>query len=109
MDAKGDLDPQAVWMRSGPKTKLVAVTHMSNVLGTVVDVTAICRGAREKGVPVLVDGSQAAVHMPVDVQAIGCDFYAVTGHSFTVRQARGASTSAGSGKPKCAPSWAAAT
>jgi cysteine desulfurase/selenocysteine lyase len=79
-DAKGDLDPQAVIDAIGPRTRLVAVTHMSNVLGTVVDVAAICRGAREKGVPVLVDGSQAAVHMPVDVQAIGCDFYAVTGH-----------------------------
>ncbi|WP_374394559.1 cysteine desulfurase [Tabrizicola sp.] len=80
VDAIGDLDPQAVLDAIGPKTKLVAVTHMSNVLGTVVDVAAICRGAREKGVPVLVDGSQAAVHMPVDVQAIGCDFYAITGH-----------------------------
>ncbi|NHB76883.1 cysteine desulfurase [Rhodobacter calidifons] len=80
VDGKGDLDPQAVLDAIGPKTKLVAVTHMSNVLGTVVDVAAICRGARERGVPVLVDGSQAAVHMPVDVQAIGCDFYAVTGH-----------------------------
>ena len=79
-NAKGDLDPQAVIDAIGPRTKLVAVTHMSNVLGTVVDVAAICRGAREKGVPVLVDGSQAAVHMPVDVQAIGCDFYAITGH-----------------------------
>ena len=79
-DANGDLDPQAVIDAIGPRTKLVAVTHMSNVLGTVVDVAAICRGAREKGVPVLVDGSQAAVHMPVDVRAIGCDFYAVTGH-----------------------------
>ena len=79
-DAKGDLDPQAVIDAIGPRTKLVAVTHMSNVLGTVVDVAAICRGARDKGVSVLVDGSQAAVHMPVDVQAIGCDFYAVTGH-----------------------------
>ncbi|AWB48503.1 cysteine desulfurase [Gemmobacter aquarius] len=79
-DTNGDLDPQAVIDAIGPRTKLVAVTHMSNVLGTVVDVAAICRGAREKGVPVLVDGSQAAVHMPVDVQAIGCDFYAVTGH-----------------------------
>lgn len=79
-DAKGDLDPQAVIDAIGPRTKLVAVTHMSNVLGTVVDVVAICAGAREKGVPVLVDGSQAAVHMPVDVQAIGCDFYAITGH-----------------------------
>ena len=80
VDANGDLDPQAVIDAIGPKTRLVAVTHMSNVLGTVVDVAAICRGAREKGVPVLVDGSQAAVHMPVDVQAIGCDFYAITGH-----------------------------
>ncbi|MCF1709917.1 cysteine desulfurase [Tabrizicola sp. J26] len=80
VDAKGDLDPQAVIDAIGPRTKLVAVTHMSNVLGTKVDVEAICRGAREKGVPVLVDGSQAAVHMPVDVQAIGCDFYAITGH-----------------------------
>jgi cysteine desulfurase/selenocysteine lyase len=79
-DAKGDLDPQAVIDAIGPRTKLVAVTHMSNVLGTVVDVAAICAGARERGVPVLVDGSQAAVHMPVDVQALGCDFYAVTGH-----------------------------
>ena len=80
VDANGDLDPQAVLDAIGPKTKLVAVSHMSNVLGTVVDVAAICRGAREKGVPVLIDGSQAAVHMPVDVQAIGCDFYAITGH-----------------------------
>jgi cysteine desulfurase/selenocysteine lyase len=80
VDANGDLDPQAVLSAIGPRTRLVAVTHMSNVLGTVVDVAAICAGAREKGVPVLVDGSQAAVHMPVDVQAIGCDFYAITGH-----------------------------
>jgi cysteine desulfurase/selenocysteine lyase len=80
IDANGDLDPQAVIDAIGPRTKLVAVTHMSNVLGTVVDVAAICRGAREKGVPVLVDGSQASVHMPVDVQALGCDFYAITGH-----------------------------
>jgi cysteine desulfurase/selenocysteine lyase len=80
VDANGDLDPQKVIDAIGPKTKLVAVTHMSNVLGTVVDVKAITEGARAKGVPVLVDGSQAAVHMPVDVADIGCDFYAVTGH-----------------------------
>jgi cysteine desulfurase/selenocysteine lyase len=53
---------------------------MSNVLGTKVDVKAICAGAHALGVPVLVDGSQAAVHMPVDVHDIGADFYAVTGH-----------------------------
>jgi len=80
VDANGDLDPQAVIDAIGPRTKLVAITHMSNVLGTVVDVASICHAARERGVPVLVDGSQAAVHMPVDVQSIGCDFYAVTGH-----------------------------
>jgi cysteine desulfurase / selenocysteine lyase len=79
-DAKGDLDPQAVIDAIGPRTKLVAITQMSNVLGTVVDVAAICRGAKAKGVPVLVDGSQAAVHMPVDVAAMDCDFYAITGH-----------------------------
>ena len=80
VDANGDLDPQAVLDAVTPKTRLIAVTHMSNVLGTVVDVAAICQGARAKGVPVLVDGSQAAVHMAVDVAALGCDFYAITGH-----------------------------
>ena len=80
VDANGDLDPDAVIAAIGPKTKLVAVTQMSNVLGTVVDVKAICAGAHAKGVPVLVDGSQSAVHMPVDVQDIGADFYAITGH-----------------------------
>ena len=80
VDGKGDLDPQAVIDAIGPRTKLVAVTHMSNVLGTVVDVKSIVQGAHARGVPVLVDGSQAAVHMPVDVQDIGCDFYAITGH-----------------------------
>jgi cysteine desulfurase/selenocysteine lyase len=80
VDAKGDLDPQKVVDAIGPRTKLVAITHMSNVLGTVVDIAAITAGAKAKGVPVLVDGSQAAVHMPVDVQALGCDFYAITGH-----------------------------
>ncbi len=80
VDAKGDLDPQTVIDAIGPRTKLVAVTHMSNVLGTVVDVKAICAGARARGVPVLVDGSQAAVHMAVNVADLGCDFYAITGH-----------------------------
>jgi cysteine desulfurase/selenocysteine lyase len=62
------------------KTKLIAITHMSNALGTVVPVKEICRIARERGIPVLVDGSQAAVHMPVDVQDIDCDWYIMTGH-----------------------------
>ena len=80
VDATGALDPAKVLEAITPRTKLIAVTHVSNVLGTVVDVKTICEGARAKGVPVLVDGSQAAVHMPVNVQEIGCDFYAVTGH-----------------------------
>ena len=79
-DGDGNLDPQAVLDAIGPRTRLVAVTHMSNVLGTRVDVRSICHGARARGVAVLVDGSQAAVHGAVDVQDIGCDFYAITGH-----------------------------
>ncbi|OBZ92474.1 cysteine desulfurase [Pararhizobium polonicum] len=62
------------------KTRLIAITHMSNALGTVVPVKEICRIARERGIPVLIDGSQAAVHMPVDVQDIDCDWYVMTGH-----------------------------
>ena len=80
VDVNGDLDPEAVISAIGPKTKLVAITQMSNVLGTVVDVKTITQAAQASGVAVLVDGSQAAAHMPVDVQDIGCDFYAVTGH-----------------------------
>jgi cysteine desulfurase/selenocysteine lyase len=80
VDVNGDLDPEAVIAAIGPRTKLVAVTHMSNVLGTVVDVKTIVAGAHDRGVPVLVDGSQAAVHAPVDLDAIGADFYAITGH-----------------------------
>ena len=80
VDETGALDPEKVIAAIGPRTRLVAVTHLSNVLGTRVDVKAICAGAHAKGVPVLLDGSQGAVHMPVDVQDIGCDFYAITGH-----------------------------
>jgi cysteine desulfurase/selenocysteine lyase len=80
IEPDGSLDPERVIAAIGPRTKLVAVTHMSNVLGTVVDVKAIAAGAHAKGVPVLVDGSQAAVHMPVDVVDLDVDFYAITGH-----------------------------
>ena len=62
------------------RTKLVAITHMSNVLGTVVPVKEVIRLAHLRGIPVLVDGSQAAVHMPVDVQDLDADFYVFTGH-----------------------------
>ena len=80
VDETGALDPDKVLAAITPRTKLVAVTQVSNVLGTRVDVKAITQGAHDRGVPILVDGSQAAVHMPVDVQDIGCDFYAITGH-----------------------------
>ena len=76
-EADGSLDPAKVLAAVTPRTKLIAVTHLSNVLGTPVDVKAICAGT---DVPVLVDGSQGAVHMPVDVADLGCDFYAITGH-----------------------------
>ncbi len=80
IDDNGNLDPQSVIDAIDNKTKLVAITHMSNVLGTIVDVKTICHEAQSLGVATLVDGSQGAVHMPVDVQEIGCDFYPITGH-----------------------------
>jgi len=79
-DSNGNLDPQRIIEQFTENTKLLAITHMSNVLGTVVDVRTLCHEARTKGIVSLVDGSQAAVHMPVNVSDIGCDFYAITGH-----------------------------
>ena len=76
----GSFDLDAFTDALTDRTKLVAITHMSNVLGTVVPVKEICEIAHERGIQVLVDGSQAAVHMPVDVQDIGCDYYVFTGH-----------------------------
>ena len=80
VDNTGALDPEAVIDAISPKTRLVAVTHCSNVLGTVVDIKTITQGAHKKGVPVMVDGSQSAVHMPVNVADLGCDFFVITGH-----------------------------
>ncbi|MBY6200384.1 cysteine desulfurase [Maritalea mobilis] len=80
VDANGDLDPQAVIDAMGPRTKLVALSHMSNVLGTVFDVKPVIDAAHARGIRVLIDGSQAAVHMPVNLDALGADFYAITGH-----------------------------
>ena len=64
----------------GARTRLVAITHVSNALGTVNPVDEIVRAAHERGIPVLVDGAQAVAHLAVDVRAIGCDFYAFSGH-----------------------------
>jgi cysteine desulfurase/selenocysteine lyase len=63
-----------------PRTKMVAITHMSNMLGTLVPVKEVTRIAHARGIPVLVDGAQGAVHLDIDVQDIDCDFYAFTGH-----------------------------
>ena len=63
-----------------PEVKLAAVTHVSNVLGTINPVAQLARECRKRGIPLLVDGSQAAPHLRIDVRALGCDFYALTGH-----------------------------
>jgi cysteine desulfurase / selenocysteine lyase len=63
-----------------PRTKMVAITHMSNMLGTLVPVKDVVKLCKARGIPVLIDGAQAAVHTDIDVQDIGCDFYAFTGH-----------------------------
>ncbi|TAA24661.1 cysteine desulfurase [Pseudoxanthomonas winnipegensis] len=76
----GQLDLDALYKAMTPQVKLLAVAHVSNVLGTVNPVREICRAARKAGIVTVVDGSQAAPHMPLDVASIGCDFYAVTGH-----------------------------
>ncbi len=76
----GSLDIEALDAAITPKTKLIAITHMSNVLGTVTPLAEIVARAHAKGVPVLADGAQGAVHEIVDVQALDIDFYALTGH-----------------------------
>jgi len=77
---EGELQLDAFEALLSERTRIVAITHMSNVLGTVVPIKEVVRRAHARGIPVLVDGSQAAVHMPVDVQDLDCDFYAFTGH-----------------------------
>ena len=76
----GELDLDALYALLTPDVKLLGLTHVSNVLGTVNPVREICREARRRGIVTVVDGSQAAPHRALDVAAIGCDFYAITGH-----------------------------
>ena len=78
--ANGELDLDALGTLLGPRTKLLAVTQLSNVLGTVNPIAQIVALAHERGVPVLVDGAQSAPRLPVDVQALGCDFFVCSGH-----------------------------
>ena len=77
---QGDLDLPALYAAMTPEVKLLALAHVSNVLGTVNPVREICREARKRGIVTVVDGSQAAPHRPLDITALGCDFYAITGH-----------------------------
>jgi cysteine desulfurase/selenocysteine lyase len=76
----GRLDMDAYRALLGPKTRMVALTHMSNVLGTINPAREIIEAAHAAGVPVLLDGAQAIVHLPVDVQALDVDFYVFSGH-----------------------------
>ena len=80
IDDRGVLDMDAFARLLSPKTKMVAVTHLSNALGTINPVAEITRAAHAAGAVVLVDGAQAAYHLPVDVEALGVDFYVATGH-----------------------------
>jgi cysteine desulfurase/selenocysteine lyase len=80
VDDEGNFDLDAFERLLTRRTRIVAITHMSNALGTIVPVKDVVRIAHAHGIPVVVDGSQAAVHLPVDVQDLACDFYVITGH-----------------------------
>jgi len=80
IDDTGEVDVDAYERLLGPRTRLVAIAHCSNALGTVLPIDRMIEAAHRQGVPVLVDGAQAMAHVPVDVQALGCDFYAFSGH-----------------------------
>ena len=76
----GEVELDALERLITPRTRIVSVAHLSNALGTILPIRRICEVAHARGVPVLVDGAQAAPRMPVDVRALGCDFYALSGH-----------------------------
>ncbi|MCZ0753837.1 aminotransferase class V-fold PLP-dependent enzyme [Aeromonas enteropelogenes] len=80
LDERGDLDMTAYRALLGPRTRLVSIAHVSNALGTVNPVAEIVAAAKAVGALTLIDGAQAVAHLDVDVQAIGCDFYAFSGH-----------------------------
>ncbi|MEY4761676.1 MAG: hypothetical protein RLZZ200_1532 [Pseudomonadota bacterium] len=77
---RGELDYEAYLARLSSRTRLVAMTHVSNALGTVLPIARVVGEARSRGITTLVDGAQAVAHESVDVQAIGCDFYVFSGH-----------------------------
>jgi cysteine desulfurase / selenocysteine lyase len=90
IDQRGELIVEKFVELLTPEVKLACVAHVSNVLGTVNPVREIARECRRRGIPLLVDGSQAMPHRPVDVQALGCDFYAITGHKMLAPTGTGA-------------------
>ena len=80
IDRRGVVDFDAYLGLLGPRTRMVALAHVSNALGTVLPIRDFIAAARERGIATLVDGAQAVPHQPVDVQALDCDFYAFSGH-----------------------------
>jgi cysteine desulfurase/selenocysteine lyase len=80
INVAGEIDLPALWQAMTPDVKILGITHVSNVLGTVNPVEQICREARKRKIATVIDGSQALPHRKVDVAAIGCDFYVFTGH-----------------------------
>jgi cysteine desulfurase/selenocysteine lyase len=81
IDDRGEVDAAALTgLLDSPRARFLAVAHVSNALGTVLPVAAFVAAAHARGIPVLVDGAQAVPHLAVDVQALGCDFYAFSGH-----------------------------
>ncbi|MGO4223176.1 cysteine desulfurase [Lysobacter sp. TAF61] len=83
LNERGELDLDRLYALLTPQVKLLSLTHVSNVLGTVNPVREICREARRRGIVTVVDGSQAAPHRVLDIASIGCDFYAITGHKMS--------------------------
>jgi cysteine desulfurase / selenocysteine lyase len=80
IDARGEVHEEAVVERMSGRTRLLACAHVSNALGTVLPIRRLIAAARARGIATLIDGAQAVPHMPIDVQDLGCDFYAFSGH-----------------------------
>ena len=79
-DENGQITFEMIEKKISSKTKMVCITHMSNVFGSIIDVKTICQNLKKRGIVTVLDGSQAIVHLEVDVKSIGCDFYTFTGH-----------------------------
>jgi cysteine desulfurase / selenocysteine lyase len=80
IDARGDVSVEAVTTLMSPRTKILACAHVSNALGSVLPIKALIGAAKSRGITTLIDGAQAVAHLPVDVQDLGCDFYAFSSH-----------------------------